>query len=849
MNSQFSKEVSRILALSREEAARLANDTVGAETLLLGILRQGNTTVTEALEKLHSDPMRIKRTLDMKMRVDHISSMPNMESISLNESANNILRLAVLEARRQHKKEVDVPHLMLAILHDFADNGAKLVLEENNVTYNKFLGLVDPESLPKNDIGLPDDDDDDDGFAGNYGSSTNDINSNSGTATKTDKVNSSTPVIDNFGTDLTEAAARGALDPVVGREREILRVMEILGRRKKNNPVLIGEPGVGKSAIVEGLAQMIVNKQTSPLFYNKRLVNLDMASIVAGTKYRGQFEERLKALLKELENNPDIIIFIDEIHTLVGAGSTPGTMDAANIMKPALARGIIQCIGATTLDEYRNSIEKDGALERRFQKVLIEPTTKEQTLQILTNIRGRYEHHHHVTYTDDALQACVTLTDRYISDRQFPDKAIDALDEAGSHIRISKSQVPKEITDKQDELKKVKVQKQGAVKNQNYELAAAYRDMQTKLENELKEMNERWANGDDVEKQVIDSCDIENVVSMMTGIPVQKLGGKEEIRLKGMGAELKNTVVAQDKAIDKVVKAIQRNRVGLKDPNHPIGVFMFLGPTGVGKTFLAKKLAEFMFGTEDALIRIDMSEYSEQHTVSRLVGAPPGYVGYGEGGQLTEKVRRHPYSVVLLDEIEKAHGNVFNMLLQVFDDGRLTDGNGRTVDFRNTVIIMTSNAGTRQLKDFARGVGFTAAGAGIGLASDDKDKEYARSIIQKALSKQFSPEFLNRLDEIITFDQLDISAIRQIINGELNGLFLRIEGLGYKVEITDEAKDMVAKKGYDVQFGARPLKRAIQNHIEDGLSEMIINGDLKAGDTICISKKSDKDELEFNIKE
>ena len=848
MNSQFSKEVSRILALSREEAARLANDTVGAETLLLGILRQGNTTVTEALEKLHSDPMRIKSTLDMKMRVDHISSMPNMESISLNESANNILRLAVLEARRQHKKEVDVPHLMLAILHDFADNGAKLVLEENNVTYNKFLGLVDPESLPKNDIGLPDDDDEDDGFAGNYGSSTNDINSNSGTATKTDKVNSSTPVIDNFGTDLTEAAARGALDPVVGREREILRVMEILGRRKKNNPVLIGEPGVGKSAIVEGLAQMIVNKQTSPLFYNKRLVNLDMASIVAGTKYRGQFEERLKALLKELENNPDIIIFIDEIHTLVGAGSTPGTMDAANIMKPALARGIIQCIGATTLDEYRNSIEKDGALERRFQKVLIEPTTKEQTLQILTNIRGRYEHHHHVTYTDDALQACVTLTDRYISDRQFPDKAIDALDEAGSHIRISKSQVPKEITDKQDELKKVKVQKQGAVKNQNYELAAAYRDMQTKLENELKEMNERWANGDDVEKQVIDSCDIENVVSMITGIPVQKLGGKEEIRLKGMGAELKSTVVAQDKAIDKVVKAIQRNRVGLKDPNHPIGVFMFLGPTGVGKTFLAKKLAEFMFGTKDALIRIDMSEYSEQHTVSRLVGAPPGYVGYGEGGQLTEKVRRHPYSVVLLDEIEKAHGNVFNMLLQVFDDGRLTDGNGRTVDFRNTVIIMTSNAGTRQLKDFARGVGFTAAGAGIGLASDDKDKEYARSIIQKALSKQFSPEFLNRLDEIITFDQLDISAIRQIINGELNGLFLRIEGLGYKVEITDEAKDMVAKKGYDVQFGARPLKRAIQNHIEDGLSEMIINGDLKAGDTICISKKSDKDELEFNIK-
>ena len=855
MNSQFTKEVSRILALSREEAARLANDTVGAETLLLGILRQGNTTVTEALKQLHTDPLEIKLALDNKLRVDHVRTMPNIESIALNESANNILRLAVLEARRQHKTEVDVQHLMLAILHDFANNGAKMVLEENNVTYNKFLGLVDPESAPKDAIGLPEDGEEDDEELANSGDSGyNKASANSGasngTATaKTGKSNNGTPVIDNFGTDLTELAAKGALDPVVGREKEILRVMEILGRRKKNNPVLIGEPGVGKSAIVEGLAQMIVNEQTSPLFFNKRIVNLDMTSIVAGTKYRGQFEERLKALLKELENNPDIIIFIDEIHTLVGAGSTPGTMDAANIMKPALARGVIQCIGATTLDEYRNSIEKDGALERRFQKVIVEPTTREQTLQILTNIRGRYEQHHHVSYTDDALKACVTLTERYISDRQFPDKAIDAMDEAGSHIRISKCQVPSEIIDKQTELKKVKSQKQSAVKNQNYELAAAYRDMQTKIEAELKEMNEHLTAGDNVEKHVIDTPDIENVVSMMTGIPVQKLGGKEEIRLKGMASELKGTVVAQDKAIDKVVKAIQRNRVGLKDPNHPIGVFMFLGPTGVGKTFLAKKLAEFMFGTKDALIRVDMSEYSEQHTVSRLVGAPPGYVGYGEGGQLTEKVRRHPYSVVLLDEIEKAHGNVFNMLLQVFDDGRLTDGNGRTVDFRNTVIIMTSNAGTRQLKDFARGVGFTAAGAGNSLAANDKDKEYARSIIQKALSKQFSPEFLNRLDEIITFDQLDINAIRQIINGELNGLFSRIEAIGYKVEISDEAKDMVAKKGYDVQFGARPLKRAIQNYIEDGLSDMIINGDLKAGDTISIGKKEGKDELEFNVKE
>ena len=846
--NQFSKEVSRILALSREEAARLANDKVSAETLLLGILREGNSKITEALEQLNSDPLEIKIALDNRMRIDRVLAMPNTENIQLNENANNILRLAVLEARRQHKTVVDVPHLMLAILHDSADNGAKKVLENNNVTYEDFLGLIDPASAPKNNIELPDDDDDD-MFENAGGSDFNASKSKGAQQTKTEKQKSNTPVIDNFGTDLTDAARCGVLDPVVGREKEILRVMEILGRRKKNNPVLIGEPGVGKSAIVEGLAQLIANHQCSPLFFNKRVVNLDMTSIVAGTKYRGQFEERLKALLKELETNRDIIIFIDEIHTMVGAGSAPGSMDAANIMKPALARGVIQCIGATTLDEYRNSIEKDGALERRFQKVLVEPTSKEETLTILHNIRDRYEKHHHVRYSDDALKACVSLTERYVSDRHFPDKAIDALDEAGSHIRMSKSSVPVEITDKEEEIKKVTAKKQGAVKSQNYELAAAYRDQQTQLESELKEMKDRWTNGDDTECQVVDTADIENVVSMMTGIPVQKLGGKEEIRLKGMAAELKQSVVAQDRAVDKVVKAIQRNRVGLKDPNHPIGVFMFLGPTGVGKTFLAKKLAEFMFGSKDALIRVDMSEYSEQHTVSRLVGAPPGYVGYGEGGQLTEKVRRHPYSVVLLDEIEKAHGNVFNMLLQVFDDGRLTDGNGRTIDFKNTVIIMTSNAGTRQLKDFARGVGFTAAGSGNALAADDKDKEYARNIIQKALSKQFSPEFLNRLDEIITFDQLDLNAIRQIINGELRGLTGRIALLGYNVEVSDDAKDMVARKGYDIQFGARPLKRAIQNHIEDGLSDLIINGDINAGDTIVITKCQDKDELEFKVRQ
>ena len=784
------------------------------------------------------------------------------------ENICRLFRSAEKERERLESEYVSTEHLLLAILK--YDNKVSKYLKRLNVTYDTFLDTlnkyVQPEKssnnvniytpLLKKIISQTENPSEESLFF-------NILNEGEGVAIrilmnmdvdvdnlynyfKNDTSISNLKCL-KYGEILNETASFN--EKVVGREKEIERVIQILARRTKNNPVLIGEPGVGKSAIVEGLAQMIINKQTSPLFYNKRLVNLDMTSIVAGTKYRGQFEERLKALLKELESNPDIIIFIDEIHTLVGAGSTPGTMDAANIMKPALARGAIQCIGATTLDEYRNSIEKDGALERRFQKVMVEPTTREQTLQILTNIRDRYEKHHHVSYTDDALKACVALTDRYISDRQFPDKAIDAMDEAGSHIRISKCHVPQEITEKQDELKRVKSQKQSAVKNQNYELAAAFRDMQTKVEAELKEMNERWTKGDNTEKHQIDTADIENVVSMMTGIPVQKLGGKEEIRLKGMASELKGTVVAQDKAIDKVVKAIQRNRVGLKDPNHPIGVFMFLGPTGVGKTFLAKKLAEFMFGSKDALIRVDMSEYSEQHTVSRLVGAPPGYVGYGEGGQLTEKVRRPPYSVVLLDEIEKAHGNVFNMLLQVFDDGRLTDGNGRTVDFRNTVIIMTSNAGTRQLKDFARGVGFTAAGNGGGLATDDKDKEYARSIIQKALSKQFSPEFLNRLDEIITFDQLDINAIRQIINVELKGLLSRIEGLGYKVELTDEAKDMVAKKGYDVQFGARPLKRAIQNYIEDGLSELIINGDLKADDKILISKKPDKEELAFNVEE
>ena len=634
------------------------------------------------------------------------------------------------------------------------------------------------------------------------------------------------------------------LDPVVGREKEIQRVIEILSRRKKNNPIIIGEPGVGKSAIVEGLAQLIAKRKTSPVLFNKRIVSLDMAGIVAGTKYRGQFEERIRGLLKEIENNADIIVFIDEIHTLIGAGSTPGSMDAANIMKPALARGTIQCVGATTLDEYRKSIEKDGALERRFQKVLLEPTTADETLQILENIKDRYERHHHVSYTDEALRACVKLTERYVTDRAFPDKAIDALDEVGAKVHLQHVEVPPAVIEKEKELDVAKQKKQSAVVNQNYELAANYRDLQTRLEKELDEMNRQWADGDTSERQPVTEKEVADVISIMTGVPVQRMAETEGVRLKGMSAELKQAVIAQDAAIEKMTKAILRNRVGLKDPNHPIGVFMFLGPTGVGKTYLAKKLAQFMFGSNDALIRVDMSEYTESFNVSRLVGAPPGYVGYEEGGQLTERVRRKPYSIVLLDEIEKAHGNVFNLLLQVLDEGRLTDGNGRLVDFRNTVIIMTSNAGTRQLKEFGRGVGFNTGGT-LGPNMNEKDKEYARSIIQKSLSRQFAPEFLNRLDEIITFDQLDLSAIGKIIDIELKGLYKRVEDLGYHLQITDKAKEFVASKGYDVQFGARPLKRAIQTYIEDGLAERILSDDLKQGDTISVGKNPNKEELTF----
>ncbi len=841
MISQFSPKVSEILAFSREEANRLASRSVGPEHLLLAMLRDKEGTVKNAFEYMNVNLETVKKQLEDRVREEDVKEPLITSELVLNQKASNILKLAVLEARLQHTRIVDIEHLLLAMLHDQVNNGAKNVLEMNNMNYDDTsIYFERRKNVTHDGLSLSDEDEEEETGKQQTANSKN----VSQTTTAQTQPTGKTPVLDNFSTDLTLAAREGKLDPVVGREKEILRVVEILCRRKKNNPILIGEPGVGKSAIVEGLAQLIAQRKTSPVLFNKRVVNLDMTSIVAGTKYRGQFEERIKALLKELEMNPNIIVFIDEIHTMIGAGSTPGTMDAANIMKPALARGVIQCIGATTLDEYRNSIEKDGALERRFQKVIVNPTDKEETLQILQNIKGRYEDHHHVIYTDDALKACVKLTDRYVTDRFFPDKAIDAMDEVGSKVHLQNADVPPAITDKEKEIEDMKEKKQAAVRAQNFELAAGYRDRQTELEKELTQLQEDWQKGDLANRQEITETEVAEVVSIMTGVPVQRMAEAEGERLRNMGGVLKSNVIAQDSAIDKMVKAIQRNRVGLKDPNHPIGAFMFLGPTGVGKTYLAKKLAEEMFGSSDALIRVDMSEYTESFNTSRLIGAPPGYVGYEEGGQLTEQVRRRPYSIVLLDEIEKAHGNVFNMLLQVLDEGRLTDGNGRLVDFRNTVIIMTSNAGTRQLKEFSRGVGFNAAGTS-GIAHNEKDKEYARSIIQKSLSKQFSPEFLNRLDEIITFDQLDLEAIKKIIDIELKSLYKRIEDLGYHVELSDQAKEFVATKGYDVQFGARPLKRAIQTYIEDGLCEKILSGELKEGNTINIEKSPEKDELIF----
>ena len=726
---------------------------------------------------------------------------------------------------------------MLAILKD-GDNLAATVLEEHRVDYQAVFEQLSMKSTnPNAGMGFTEDDEEDEEDMNMSRSSrTGGAGSASAAQAASRKPSNDTPVLDNFGVDMTRAAEEGKLDPVVGREREIERLAQILSRRKKNNPVLIGEPGVGKSAIVEGLALRIVQKKVSRILFEKRVVMLDMASVVAGTKYRGQFEERIRSIINELQKNPNVILFIDEIHTIVGAGAAAGSMDAANMLKPALARGEIQCIGATTLDEYRKNIEKDGALERRFQKVIVEPTTAEETLQILKNIKEKYEDHHNVSYTDEALEACVKLSARYITDRNFPDKAIDALDEAGSRVHLTNINVPKEIEEQEKLIEEARSLKAEAVKSQNFELAASYRDREKELSVRLEEMKVEWEARLKDDRQTVGEEEIANVISMMSGVPVQRMAQAEGLKLAGMKEELQAKVIAQDAAIEKLTKAILRSRVGLKDPNHPIGTFMFLGPTGVGKTHLAKQLAKYMFGSADALIRIDMSEYMEKYTVSRMIGAAPGYVGYEEGGQLTEKVRRKPYSIVLLDEIEKAHPDVFNILLQVLDEGRLTDNYGRTIDFKNTVIIMTSNIGTRQLKEFGRGVGFAAQ-------NRTDDNEHSRSVIQKALNKTFAPEFLNRLDEIITFDQLSLEAITKIVDIELKGLYERVEAIGYKLVVEDDAKTFLASKGYDVQFGARPLKRAIQNHLEDGLSELIVAAELQPGDTVNVSVDKEKDEL------
>lgn len=842
MSNEFTQQVSDIVVYGKEEANRLQNDHIEPEHLLLGILRDGECKAAEILKSFYLDLKGIKNELEIQLREKSIQENYSQD-ITFSEEASKILTLSKLEAKLMNNEKVDTPHILLAIMRDNQNNAYK-ILDKNDVTYEKIIDRLKQEEAPFDGLDFNDDEEEEGiGRRGNadknndgFGSSAN----RQTTQTEQKQAEGGTPYLDNYGIDLTKAAEGGKLDPVVGREKEIERIAQILSRRKKNNPILIGEPGVGKSAIAEGLALRIVEKRVSRALFGKRIVSLDMTAVVAGTKYRGQFEERIRAILTEVKKHPDVILFIDEIHTIVGAGSAAGSMDAANMLKPALARGEIQCIGATTLDEYRKNIEKDGALERRFQKVLVEPTSPEETLQILRNIKDKYEEHHNVTYTDKALEACVRLTDRYVTDRYFPDKAIDAMDEAGSRIHLTHISVPREIEEQERLIEEAQQHKNEAIRLQNFELAASFRDRENQYTEQLERLKNEWKEKLKDNRETVDAPQIEEVVSMISGVPVQRMAQAEGVRLKGMKQALLSKVIGQDKAVETLVRSIQRSRVGLKDPNKPIGTFLFLGPTGVGKTHLAKELAKNMFGTTDAIIRIDMSEYMEKFTVSRLVGAPPGYVGYEEGGQLTEKVRRHPYSIVLLDEIEKAHSDVFNMLLQVMDEGRLTDSLGRTVDFKNTIIIMTSNIGTRQLKEFGKGIGFTAQ-------TGENEKEHANSVIRKALNKSFAPEFINRLDEIVTFDQLDIASLEKIIDIELAGLYKRIEGCGYHLLLDQEAKRFVAEKGYDVQFGARPLKRSIQNHLEDGLAELIINEEPQTGDTLHVYMNAQGDGVEMKV--
>ncbi len=837
MDAQFSQRIKDVLGYSKEEAVRLGNSHISVEHLFLGILRDGEGLAIDVLVVLGVELYDLRMSIEKSIRNDQPATVTDPDSLPLLKSAERILKLTHLEARSMKEKTIDTNHLLLAILKD-DNNYATRYLVENGITYNKVKQEIS-DSQPESRADFPGDEDDEgkSPFGGGSGPS----GGGKASSGSSQKSTSDTPVLDNFGIDLTKAAEEDRLDPVVGRETEIERLAQILSRRKKNNPILIGEPGVGKSAIAEGLALRIIQRKVSRVLFDKRVVTLDLASIVAGTKYRGQFEERMKAILNELTKNPAIILFIDEIHTIVGAGGATGSLDAANMLKPALARGEIQCIGATTLDEYRQHIEKDGALERRFQKVLVDPTSPEETIDILQNIKERYEDHHNVSYTDDAIVACVKLTQRYISDRHLPDKAIDALDEAGSRVHISNIVVPDQIVSLEQDIEKTKQDKIQAVKNQNFEKAASYRDKEKELLDKLDSEKKKWEKELSLNRETVDEDKVAEVVAMMTGVPVQRIAQAEGARLLKMADELRGRVIGQDEAIDKVVKSIQRNRAGLKDPNKPIGTFVFLGPTGVGKTQMAKVLTEYLFESIDNLIRIDMSEYMEKFSVSRLVGAPPGYVGYEEGGQLTEKVRRKPYAVVLLDEIEKAHPDVFNIMLQVLDEGQLTDSLGRRVDFRNTIVIMTSNIGTRELKDFGQGVGFATK------TRQDTANEHAKSVIQKALKRAFAPEFLNRIDDVVLFNTLSRGDIHKIIDIELKGLYDRVNNLGFEIKLSEEAKDYVLDKGYDIQYGARPLKRAIQKYLEDPMAETIIKSALVEGDIMLVDFDKENEEITVGI--